>query len=188
MFRRNLLPDKIFRDGYPPCEDYDLWVRMLLNTKGIVLPQQLSTYRLYNDSVSKRHAEDSRNNRNKVIVDQLDYYFPNQFTPDEAETHLSLVEFSLKNKKQDLAELKKWITKFIQLNEQHKHFDHKILTQLLYERILKKLLRLENYDFSVYRYLLDFKKQLQPSLTFELRKKEWAIMAFSIAHKKFIQL
>lgn len=188
MFKREKLPAEIFRVGYPPCEDYDLWVRMLLNSKGVVLPEFLATYRLYHNSVSKRKADDARNNRNKVIVDQLEYYFPNKYTEEEKTIHLSLVEFSLKNKIDDLAALTQWIHKLIALNQQQHHFDERILKQLLYERILKKFLRLADYDYSVFKTLMQLKKDLQPDLTFELRKKEIAILAFSVAHKKFITL
>jgi len=188
MFKTEDLPTEIFRNGYPPCEDYDLWVRMLLHTKGTVLSDFLGTYRLYYNSVSKRKADDARNNRNKVIVDQLEYYFANIYTVDEAQTHLSLVEFSLKNKIEDLPHLKNWIAKLITLNKEYKHFDEQILQQVLYERILKKFLRLENYSYSVFQILMQLKKELQPTLTFELRKKELAILAFSLTKKKIIEL
>jgi len=188
MFKKEFLPEQKFRDDYPPCEDYDLWVRMLLNTKGIVLPNFLATYRLYFNSVSKRKADDAKNNRNKVIVDQLEYYFPNNYTQEESQSHLSLVEFSLKNKLEDLPDLKNWIIKLIALNQQYKHFDEQILKQVLYERVLKKFLRLQNYNYTVFQTLNQLRKILQPKLTMELRKKELAIFMFSVAKKKFIQL
>lgn len=188
MFKKELLPNEVFRSDYPPCEDYDLWVKMLFNSKGIVLSDFLATYRLYYNSVSKRKADDARNNRNRVIVDQLEYYFPNQYSDQEAQLHLSLVEFSLKNKIEDLPALQSWIQKFITLNQQHHHFNEKILKQVLYERVLKKYLRLTEYNLSVYQKLIEVKKILQPTLTFALRKKELAILAFSIVRKKFIQL
>lgn len=188
MFKKEILPKEIFREGYPPCEDYDLWVRMLLNNKGVVLPNFLATYRLYHSSVSKRKAEDAINNRNKVIVDQLEYYFPNNYTPNDAQIHLSLVEFSLKNTTADLPLLQDWIHKLIALNKQFNHFDEQILKQVLYERILKKYLRLTTYNYTVFQSLKNIKTFLQPKLTIELRKKELAIFAFSIAKKKFIQV
>ncbi len=188
MFKKEIIPNEIFRDGYPPCEDYDLWVRMLLNSKGIVLPDCLATYRLHHNSVSKRKVDDSINNRNKVIVDQLEYYFPKQYSLDESQTHLSLVEFSLKNKLEDLSALKDWIVKLLRLNNQYNHFDEHILKQVLYERVLKKLLRLQDYNYAVFKTLLELKTLLKPTLTFELRKKELAIFAFAVAKKKFVQV
>jgi glycosyltransferase involved in cell wall biosynthesis len=188
MFKKEILSNEIFRKEYPPCEDYDLWTRILQKSKGVVLPEILATYRLYDNSVSKRKADESINNKNKVILNQLEYYFINQYTKEEERLHLSLVEFSLKNKSEDLPDLQKWIQKLITLNKQYQHFDEQILKQVLYERMLKKLLRLQNYNFSVFKILLQLKKELQPTLTFELRKKELAIFAFSLARRKFISL
>lgn len=188
MFNKDILPKEIFRDDYPPCEDYDLWTRMLQKSKGVVLPKILATYRLHKSSVSKRKADESINNKNKVILNQLEYYFINQYSKEEETLHLSLAEFSLKNKTEDLPALQKWIQKLISLNKQYQHFEEQILKQVLYERILKKFLRLQNYNYSVFQILMQFKKELQPTLTFELRKKELAIFVFSAARRKFIQI
>ena len=188
MFKKAILPTEIFREDYPPCEDYDLWVRMLLKKKGKILPTYLAIYRSYNTSVSHRKEKEARENRNKIIVNQLEYYFPNQFSKEEEQVHLSLVEFSLKNNIDDLPELQKWITKLLALNATFQHFDDTILKQVLYERILKKLLRLKQYNSSVYKTLRQFKKQLQPTISLELRKKEIAIFVFSFLHKQIISL
>ena len=179
MFKKEILPIEIFRERYPPCEDYDLWVRMLLRSNGIVLTDFLATYRIHSNSVSKRKADDARINRNKVITNQLEYYFQNQYSKNEAELHLSLVDFSIKNNIDDLLNLQDWIQKLITLNQQNQHFNEQILKQVLYERILKKYLRLNKYNFSVYQKLMKIKKLLVPTLTFELRKKEMAILFFS---------
>ena len=69
-----------------------------------------------------------------------------------------------------------------------KRVEEQILKQVLYERILKKFLRLQNYNYSVFQILMQLKKELQPTLTFELRKKELAIFVFSAARRKFIQI
>ncbi len=179
MFKKEILPKEIFREEYPPCEDYDLWTRMLLNSKGIVLTDFLATYRLHSNSISKRKVDDARINRNKVITNQLEYYFQNQYSKNEAELHLSLVDFSLKSKVKDLQSLQDWIQKLITLNQQNQHFDEQLLKQVLYERVLKKYLRLTEYNFKVYQNLIKLKKILVPTLTFELRKKEMAILLFS---------
>ncbi|HRB19911.1 MAG TPA: hypothetical protein PKZ14_07500, partial [Chitinophagales bacterium] len=59
---------------------------------------------------------------------------------------------------------------------------------VLYERILKKLLRLKNYNFTVYQTLSQLKKQLQPQLNLTLRKKEMAIFVFSLFRKQIVSL
>lgn len=186
LFKKEILPSEIFREDYPPCEDYDLWTRMLYKNKGIVLPEIVATYRLHNNSVSKRKAEEAILNRNKIILNQLDYYFSNDISETDKQLHLSLVDFNLHTTTKDIELVKTWIQKLLQFNQTHQYFDQQILKQVLYERILKKLLRLTDYNFSVYQNLMEFKKIAQPSLTFELRKKELAILAFSITRKKLM--
>ena len=111
MFKKEILPIEIFRERYPACVDYVLWVRMFLRSNGIVLTDFLATYRIHSNSVSKRKADDARINRNKVITNQLEYYFQNQYSKNEAELHLSLVDFSIKNNIDDLLNLQDWIQK-----------------------------------------------------------------------------
>ena len=188
MLKKSHLPNEIFRIDYPVCEDYDLWTRIMINGNGLVIPDFLAKYRVYADSICKQQPENIVHNRNKIVINQLEYYFQNQYSQEEAQLHLSLVEFSLKNKLSDLPLLQFWIQKLITLNQKHQHFDEQILKQVLYERMLKKYLRLTEYNFSVFQNLIKIKKILQPTLTFELRKKELAILVFSIARKKIIQL
>lgn len=188
MLRKSHLPTEIFRKEYPVCEDYDLWTRILVYGMGRVLPEFLVSYRVYSESICKQQPQNIFDRRNKIIINQLEYYFANHYSSDESQSHLSLIEFSLKNKLEDLPDLKNWIIKLIALNQQYKHFDEQILKQVLYERVLKKFLRLQNYNYTVFQTLNQLRKILQPKLTMELRKKELAIFMFSVAKKKFIQL
>lgn len=187
MIKKSHLPKEIFRVDYPVCEDYDLWTRIMVTGKGLVLIDFLTKYRVYTESICKQQPDNIIDRRNHIVLNQLEYYFQNQYSKEEAQLHLSLVDFSLKNNIEDLPALQFWIQKLITLNKQQQHFDEQILKQVLYERVLKKYLRLSAYNFSVYQSLLVIKKLLQPKLTFELQKKEVAILAFSVLRNKFIQ-
>lgn len=180
MLKKSILPREVFRAEYPVCEDYDLWTRILINGKGLVMPEFLANYRIYGDSICKQQPDNIIKNRNKIVLNQLEYYFPNQYSKEEAQLHLSLVEFTTNNKLSDLPELQKWIYKLISLNRQHQQFEETILMQILYERILKKFLRLQEYDFSAFKILMQFKNELRPVRNFELRKKEFVIFVFSL--------
>lgn len=186
MFRKSALPEIHFRDDYPPVEDYDLWTRMLVAAPGVVLPAVLGYYRLHEQNISKVLSSASYANRNKVVLNQLEYYFPGKYSPDDATMHLSLADLKIRNGLADVPRVADWIRKLLAWNQVSLHFDSRILGQVLYERVLKKFLRLEGYDMSVYRNLQHLKHALQPRLTWELRKKELAILAFSLAGKKFI--
>jgi glycosyltransferase involved in cell wall biosynthesis len=172
--------------NYPVCEDFDLWTRVLQKYSGRVLPEILTRYRVYDASICKQQPDDVIKYRNQIIQNQLGMYFPGLYSPDDALIQASLADFSIRNSPEDLTALKNWIVKLKALNDQYRHFDQKILGQVIYERILKKFLRLSAYNFSVYRCLQEIRKITNPALTWELRKKEMAILAFSLAGKKFI--
>ena len=188
MFKKSHLPKELFRKEYPVCEDYDLWTRIMIKGEGIVIPDYLVSYRIYNESICKKVPDLIIDRRNQIVLNQLNHYFPNLISEEEKMNHLSLVDFSLKNSSSDLPALQNWIEKLLLLNQTYKHFDDAILKQVIFERVLKKCLRLADYNFSVISQLNEIKKILRPNLTWELRKKELAIIAFSTAHKKFMEV
>jgi glycosyltransferase involved in cell wall biosynthesis len=188
MIRKSIL-DKHNLNYLPIAgEDFDLWIRIAQHSKVYNLNEFLLSYRIHNNNMCHSKWYTLKEGIRTLITNELNFYFKNEIDNNESITHLSLVEFSLKNKVEDLPDIKNWIQKLIELNKNHHHFDEQILKQVLYERILKKLLRLENYNYAVFKTLMHFKNLLQPKLTLELRKKEAAILAFSIANKKFINL
>ncbi len=186
MFRKSKVPVDGFRIGYPPCEDYDFWTRMLYSGKGVVLPVVLVAYRLHDASISKVQSQDAISNRNKVVLDQLAFYFAGKYSQEEADLHLGLVDFSMKNNKEDINRLLVWVERLISLNKQYDYFNDEVLRQLLYDRLLKKLLRLKKYDLSVFRALKQVNAFLNPKKSTMHLKKELAILLFSFFRNKFI--
>lgn len=57
MLRKNCLPTDIYREGYAPAEDYDLWVRMAKKTPARNLPQVLTLYRVHQKGSSYAQKE-----------------------------------------------------------------------------------------------------------------------------------
>ena len=188
MIRNSILINNQLNYKKMAGEDFDLWIRITQKTKAKNLNKVLISYRVHDSNMCHSDWYKLGEGISYLISDQLVSYFKTAILSNDIQTHLSLVEFSLKNKIEDLPHLKNWIAKLITLNKEYKHFDEQILQQVLYERILKKFLRLENYSYSVFQILMQLKKELQPTLTFELRKKELAILAFSLAKKKIIEL
>ncbi|HQV78646.1 MAG TPA: glycosyltransferase [Chitinophagales bacterium] len=169
-------------------EDFDFWIRIIQHSKAINLNAVLINYRIHNNNMHYSNWYKLGEGISYLITDELKNYFKSNVDENDIQTHLSLVEFSLKNEIQDLEAIKNWITKLLNLNQQYQHFDEAILKQVLYERILKKLLRLKNYNFTVYQTLSQLKKQLQPQLNLTLRKKEMAIFVFSLFRKQIVSL
>jgi hypothetical protein len=153
---------------------------------GAVLGDVLGYYRLHGQSISKQLSEASLANRNRVVLDQLASCFPGAYSEAEKDIHLSLADLGRHKRLDDVPALHDWILRLIRLNDAHRRFDPEALRQVLYERLLKKLLRLDRYDRSVLRTWWSLRSELQPRLTLELRKKELAILAFSLAGRPLI--
>jgi len=47
MLRKDCLPGDVYREGYAPAEDYDLWVRIAKETPSQNLPNTLTLYRVH---------------------------------------------------------------------------------------------------------------------------------------------
>jgi|JI6StandDraft_1071083.scaffolds.fasta_scaffold29636_1 glycosyltransferase involved in cell wall biosynthesis len=188
MIRKSILDEH--KLNYLPIagEDFDLWIRIAQRSKVYNLNNFLLSYRIHPNNMTHSKWYTLKDGIQTLITNEIKYYFFDEVDDIDIKLHLSLIDFSLKNKLSDLPLLQSWIQKLITLNQRHKHFDEQILKQVLYERVLKKYLRLTEYNFSVFQNLIKIKKILQPTLTFELRKKELAILVFSIARKKIIQL
>lgn len=188
MMRNSILKNYNLNYRKIAGEDFDLWIRIAQKTKVINLDNVLINYRIHDNNMCHSNWYKLGEGISTLISDELKSYFNNEITKEESQTHLSLVEFSLKNKIKDLSDLQQWIQKLIILNKEHQYFDEQILKQVLYERVLKKLLRLQDYNYTVYKTLMQLKTLLQPTLSFELRKKELAIFAFAVTKKKFVQV
>lgn len=184
--RKSALPDVNFREGYPPCEDYDLSVRINYHHKGLVLPVSLASYRLHVNNISFLKNDTVRENINKVVSDQLRYYFNNEYSIQEEKLHVSLSDFSIHNNIADLKSLPDWLMKIRHLNSQYTIFEPNALDNVLYERVLKKFLRLSSYNLSVIKMLWEIKKHLNPTLSVTGRVKELVIFISSVLHIKIV--
>jgi len=185
LMRRSVLLEHNLNYKKIAGEDFDLWIRISQKSKAANLNKVLISYRIHDNNMCHSDWYKLGEGISTLITDELNNYYGNAISDNDINAHLSLVEFSLKNTIEDLPTLQNWIYKLLNLNKEHKHFDEQILQQVLYERILKKFLRLKNYNLSVYKTLLQFKRVLQPSLSIELRKKEAAILAFSFTKRNF---
>ncbi len=188
MIRRSVLTENSLNYKKIAGEDFDLWIRICQKAKAYNLDAVLIKYRIHNNNMCHSDWYKLGEGISILLSDELKFYFGSNITSEDAAIHLSLVEFSLKNSLQDIPALEQWIYKILDLNSCYHHFEERILSQVLYERILKKFLRLQQYNISVFRTLLRFRKRLQPVLSAELRKKEAAILAFSLTRKRWINL
>ncbi len=188
MMRKSILDEHKLTYKVLAGEDFDLWIRIAQVSKVYNINEFLLSYRIHSNNMVHSNWYKLKEGIYTLLSDELNHYFPNLISDEEKMNHLSLVDFSLKNSSSDLPALQNWIQKLLLLNQTHKHFDEAILRQVVFKRVLKKYLRLADYNFSVISQLNEIKKILHPKLTWELRKKELAIIAFSTVHKKFMEV
>lgn len=72
MMKREIIEEGyLYRIEYPPCEDYDLWIR--LSEKYILgnLPEVLVHYRNHQNNISKNRADLRESREKQILADQL---------------------------------------------------------------------------------------------------------------------
>ncbi|MEZ4878745.1 MAG: glycosyltransferase family 2 protein [Chitinophagales bacterium] len=119
LFKKSILHNLNFREAYPPCEDYDLWQRLLLNCKAIVIPQILVKYRIHNSNISTVMNKQSKLNRNKVTLNHFHHYFYQYINNSFDNQHLQLVDFTLINNTNTVSD---YVNKLITINKDRNFF------------------------------------------------------------------
>lgn len=71
MIRRSAIPEEAFREGYPPAEDYDLWIRIADRWETALLPEALACYRLHGGNTTISQAGNLRASVERIVTDQL---------------------------------------------------------------------------------------------------------------------
>jgi len=71
MLRKSVLKDFKFDNDYVPVEDYDLWSRLLPQTRFHNLPESLLNYRQHDSNISKTKIDNVNRSVRKVKINQL---------------------------------------------------------------------------------------------------------------------
>jgi glycosyltransferase involved in cell wall biosynthesis len=82
MIRKSLLDDLKIRydENMIPADDYDLWIRILKNSKGTNIPDILIKARQHQFNTSRMMNADRYRNTLKIRQNYLDYYFCNEYS------------------------------------------------------------------------------------------------------------
>jgi glycosyltransferase involved in cell wall biosynthesis len=129
-FRKSLLGNYSYTENLVPCEDYYMWNYLLQKSKGINLPEYLTSYRQHPASITHRNAGkkvESDKNLYKLIFQQVG------IIPTEEE---STIHLSLKNGDaiETLAQMKQtlnWLKKILQ---------YSLKTPLIHERSIRPVI------------------------------------------------
>lgn len=69
--RKSVLQQNKYRNSYPYCEDYDLWMRLARQCKMHNLPDCVTEYRMHKESCSTRNSKAQKENSLKLVLDEL---------------------------------------------------------------------------------------------------------------------
>jgi glycosyltransferase involved in cell wall biosynthesis len=127
-------------------EDFDLWIQIAKHAKVKNIAKPMIQYRIHSNNMVHSNWYKLNDGLKQIIFEQLDFYFPNQFTTEEKEAYFGLVNFEEKADVSSLESIITMISKMLQTNKKNKHFDDFSLRKVIQERWFKKIIRLTSYS------------------------------------------
>lgn len=141
--RRSLLVgmDPVFRDDFPPAEDYDLWERIATATNTIILPRYLTHYRVHGAQSSTRGREKQRSAVWAIQNRQLERL--NILPSDEEKAlHLKIgVDWNLSLTNEELDQCHRWLEKLASANDSNSVYPEAAFRYTLADRYFSILRR-----------------------------------------------
>jgi glycosyltransferase involved in cell wall biosynthesis len=133
LMRKDRIPEVLYRSGFAPAEDYDLWVRLARIGQVANLPDVLVKYRVHSTNTSSIKSADQERARREIMSEQLNKLgiFPSE---EEYLTHRT--NFASHNK-ETLVFLKKrevWLQKLLESNKTRKLFNQEIFSRVISKR------------------------------------------------------
>ena len=135
VFRKDLLGNFKYPNGYDIGEDYFLWIFLSTKTKVWNLPEYLVKYRIHNNSVTKK-TEALRNGEKKIFSNLFNKLDIEQAKHDY-KSHFLIKNNDIIVKKNDLINIEKWIILLYSQNKKQQVYDRRIFIQVLFNRWLK---------------------------------------------------
>lgn len=132
LIRKSHLPKLLYDLNYPPTEDYELWVRILKEYQGEILPKVLVDYRIHNSNSSQVQSKKAEET---VKLNQANQIKDIGINPTEAEISLHYqIGFGEIESINQLTEIEKWFLKIQSHNLTSKRFDKEALDFILAHR------------------------------------------------------
>lgn len=167
MVRRNALPEEGYGSAY--AEDHDLWVRVLKNWKGALLPKVLLKYRRHGANNSTEVKAETRQATERIIREKLLELGLNP-TPEELATHQKSYGFAgaPEEIKKLIDKREAWLIKLREANRKTNRYDEKVFNEVVAERFLTTLWA--NSRLGLYSWKKFWRSPLSQRLN---KKEEW---------------
>lgn len=140
LFRANILKENLYNDVMA-AEDYDLWTRLADSTQIANIPKYLFGYRWHDGNVSKEKADIQQNNKERIILRQLEKL---GITPSDEEFRIHKLSFTLYSfegkapaeiaDSDDLYLTGLWFKKLLKTNEEAKRYQQAAFRAFLWGR------------------------------------------------------
>lgn len=122
-----------YNENYKHAEDYELWSRIIKNTKVSNIKKVLFHYRMHPESISKKNYSIQIENSNKVRLDLLNQLNINP-TPKELDIHRRFICPDYLNSKDFISQMEIWFSKILSANEKAKIYEQDYLVKAISNR------------------------------------------------------
>lgn len=126
MFRAAAVKEVGYAKDIPIAEDYGLFVALSKQGRLANLNQKLIDYRLHDDNISLRSAEEMGKAEREIQRRQLEE-LKIKATDSELRMHRSIVNGAVTKSEFDLAQVEAWLLRVIEMNTSTLSYDQKLL-------------------------------------------------------------
>lgn len=151
MMRRSALPPELYREGYAPAEDYDLWVRLASLGATANLPNTLVSYRVHGTNTSALKREDQMRAKKQITLKQLAAL---GITPTNEEYLLHSTNFAYAGtltSAEFLSKREQWLLRLVSANTSLKIFPLKTFEKVTAKRFFDSCRTNTNAGHSAWR-------------------------------------
>lgn len=172
MIRRSVLIKNNLRYNpkYQYVEDYELWIRLSRVANLANIPKVLLHYRTHNNQIGSRKNLEQKRSLAKIKLDLLAELM-GSYTPAQAKTHLSAMDWSAPQSFSDLKTLGAWYQTLYNYNHAKKIYDNRLFSHLLAEHWVGKCYLAKQLGAKRYLYILRVAVLITPSIGYLLKLK-----------------
>lgn len=136
VFRRDCLPDYLYKEGYEIVEDYKLWLDIINKSKAWNLQEYLIKYRIHDHNITQTKKTVVKQNLRSVYLQMFNDLgiVP---TDVEIEIHHMIREGMIICDTQTFLTAKTWLEKLLYQNSKKNTYDRKAFAGVLLNRWLK---------------------------------------------------
>ncbi len=136
LYRRECISHYSFNKDYNIGEDYVIWFEILKKWKGWNLQQYLVSYRVHNESITKKFKEEKLK-REKGVFKLMLSDLTIEPSNEELKMHIMIHDNKQIVNYKTLLSIEEWLLKIVSKNKILNVYNHRMLTRVVFNRWLK---------------------------------------------------